>query len=227
MREITTCLQLLLVFSLSAIAFVDFFDVSLIDVKIPLVEEPTMREKKEDDDPDFGAFWLEQQFCFDRMNFLGRTLFSQNVKVRAKQEELGRYVWDDFELDKKLGVTQMRPAQTYEDMGKYEGDWSVEEELWHGRGVLVEPDGSIFEGYFDYGERKGKGRSILSNGDVYIGDYLSDLRSGYGVYSFSDGSEYRGDWLNGVMEGYGVFSKKDRSIYSGHWKANKKHGSGI
>ena len=59
MREITTCLQLLLVFSLSAIAFVDFFDVSLIDVKIPLVEEPTMREK-EDDDPDFGAFWLEQ-----------------------------------------------------------------------------------------------------------------------------------------------------------------------
>ena len=178
MREIATCQYILLVFCLSAIAFVDFFDISLIDVQI--VEIPTGIESKDPDEPDFGAIYHEDQFCFDRMHFMGRTLFSQNVKVKAKQEELGKYVWDDFELDKKLGVNQMRPTQTFEDTTRYEGDWSVSEDMWNGRGVLVEPDGSIFEGYFDYGNRRGKGRSIFSNGDLYIGDYLNNLRSGYG-----------------------------------------------
>jgi len=40
-----------------------------------------------------------------------------------------------------------------------------------GKGILIYPDGSIYEGYWKDGKANGLGRILHKNGDVYQGDW--------------------------------------------------------
>ena len=49
----------------------------------------------------------------------------------------------------------------------YEGEWIVGTQVKEGRGVLLWPNGSRYEGMFKINYQGGKGRLIHSDGDVY------------------------------------------------------------
>lgn len=56
---------------------------------------------------------------------------------------------------------------------KYEGELD-EQGNKSGKGTLVWPDGSIYEGYFLDDKASGRGRLIHADGDVYDGDWKND-----------------------------------------------------
>jgi hypothetical protein len=95
----------------------------------------------------------------------------------------------------------------------------------HGFGVVRWDNGNSFEGNFDKGKRKGKGKKINKDGSVFEGDYEDNLPV-YGRYKWPDGDEYIGQWKNGTFDGKGTKSKPDGTKYEGEWKDGKPHGQG-
>lgn len=74
-----------------------------------------------------------------------------------------------------------------------------------GKGVLIWPDGSKYEGYFKNNKANGRGRLIHANGEVYEGEWLDDKANGTGVHTHLDGATYSGEWKNDLQHGHGKF----------------------
>lgn len=72
-----------------------------------------------------------------------------------------------------------------------------------GVGVMVYPDGKIYEGFWKNGLRSGHGRLVYTNGSVYTGDWANDLTNGYGVFSNAVGYRYEGMWKDDTLNGTG------------------------
>jgi hypothetical protein len=52
---------------------------------------------------------------------------------------------------------------------------------FEGVGVKVSKDGSVYQGFFIFGQVTGKGRSIdASDNEVYEGDFVLGLKEGQG-----------------------------------------------
>ena len=51
---------------------------------------------------------------------------------------------------------------------------------YHKNGVLVESDGSIYEGDWVLGKREGMGQYRSSNGDLFIGEFFNNKYHGKG-----------------------------------------------
>ena len=51
-----------------------------------------------------------------------------------------------------------------------------------GKGVMVWPDQSKYEGEFKNGKIEGKGKKEFSNGNRFIGDWKNDVMHGSGVW---------------------------------------------
>ena len=74
------------------------------------------------------------------------------------------------------------------DNSTYEGEWNVETNMRHGRGIQIWQDGSIYEGYWVHDKANGRGRLIHGDGDIYEGMWKDDKASGYGQYTHTDGA---------------------------------------
>ena len=67
-----------------------------------------------------------------------------------------------------------------------------------GKGVMVWPDQSKYEGEFKQGKIEGKGKKDFSNGNRFIGDWKNDVMHGSGVwYNIKDQTKRQGEWQNG------------------------------
>lgn len=82
---------------------------------------------------------------------------------------------DDFEED-----VRMRPCFKFEDGSVYEGEWHIELDIKHGRGKLVYPSGTVYEGYWRNNLENGRGRITFINGDIYQGYFKNGKANGYG-----------------------------------------------
>ncbi|KAL9184278.1 hypothetical protein ACHAXT_002364 [Thalassiosira profunda] len=124
-------------------------------------------------------------------------------KVRRKRIRVSEHGWGVYEghLD-HLGEPHGRGAVTWENGGKYDGEW-VDGKA-NGRGVM------------DYG-----------NGDRYEGGWKDGCRFGMGTHHFKDGGVYEGQWRNAAPDGHGKMTLKNGSHYEGAWKDGKWHGRGI
>lgn len=107
----------------------------------------------------------------------------------------------------------------------YKGHWSIDKKKY-GYGILVNPDGSKYEGLFRAGKLDGKGRYITVKGDFFEGMYSNGCASGFGVFIHSDGSIYRGNWMNDLPWGEGEEWSSDGSYYKGDFFKGKKFGIG-
>ena len=76
----------------------------------------------------------------------------------------------------------------------YKGEWDADMKVRMGRGFLIWPKGSIYEGFWKNSVADGWGRLIHHNGDVYEGEWHNDQAHGYGSYEKVTGSKYTGDW---------------------------------
>jgi len=106
---------------------------------------------------------------------------------------------------------------------KIVGVW-VENEIREG--TFSAPDGSIYEGQWEFRERNGQGTLTFPDGRKYVGDFKSDQRHGQGTMTWPDGRVYAGDFEHGARTGQGTMTYPDGQKYSGEFKDGEKHGHG-
>jgi hypothetical protein len=124
-----------------------------------------------------------------------------NPEVNAILKKLGPFEYGVPEAD---GVRrEKRPITMIENKTKYEGEWNITTGERDGMGVLIWPDGSVYEGYWRRGKANGKGRLVHADRDVYIGDWLDDKAHGNGSYIHADGAKYVGEWYMDKQQGKG------------------------
>jgi len=106
----------------------------------------------------------------------------------------------------------------------------------HGpRGLLIESNGTRYEGGFDHGQRVGVGLVTLDNGVVYEGQfaYPQGHRDGQGHFTVPENlhaevglASYTGQYFGGVRQGVGKVVFPDGAEYTGSFRANRRHGRG-
>jgi len=104
-------------------------------------------------------------------------------------------------------------------------------------GVLIEPNGTTYEGGFDRGLRAGPATLTLACGVVYHGEFAQPggQRHGNGSMQIPEESHlrtelgfvsYEGQYWRGLREGEGEITFLDGSVYTGGFKGNRRHGYG-
>jgi hypothetical protein len=80
---------------------------------------------------------------------------------------------------------------------RYTGQWlKGENEVRHGYGRCVWPDGAVYEGNWKFDKACGQGTFLHTHGDKYEGEWYDDKAHGHGVYTHSNGAKYEGSWEN-------------------------------
>ncbi|MGN1235699.1 MAG: hypothetical protein ACI4U2_06935 [Christensenellaceae bacterium] len=103
----------------------------------------------------------------------------------------------------------------YEYTGETDG-----ENRPHGKGVLSDEEGEVYEGYFVHGKREGKGTEYDEYGYAcYVGEWKDDMRDGEGSEYVAGKIVYDGMWRKGHAEGFGrSFDDEGEILYEGEWK---------
>ena len=70
----------------------------------------------------------------------------------------------------------------------------------HGKGKIIMPDGFTYSGRWVSGEIDGQGKAVYPNGDVYEGSFKKGQRDGEGRMKYANGEEYSGAWSEGEKE---------------------------
>mmetsp|Transcript_39571 Transcript_39571/g.85356 ORF Transcript_39571/g.85356 Transcript_39571/m.85356 type:complete len:396 (+) Transcript_39571:241-1428(+) len=124
-------------------------------------------------------------------------------KTRRKRIRVSEHGWGVYEgLLDHLGEPHGRGTVTWENGGKYDGEWVD-------------------------GKANGHGTMNYGNGDKYEGGWKDGCRFGMGTHHFKDGGVYEGQWRNAAPDGRGKMTLKNGSHYEGAWKDGKWHGHGI
>ena len=90
---------------------------------------------------------------------------------------------------------------------------------------MVYFDGSIYEGYWEQGNKNGQGRHVYENGDIYVGEYNDGKRSGRGrMYYIAKQEIYDGEWSNDRRQGEGTILNAKGEIASGDFRADQMEG---
>ena len=110
---------------------------------------------------------------------------------------------EDFLLKDEIKVQIQSPFKYKSYI--YFGEYMVDKNIAHGRGIL-----------------------IYKNGDKYYGNFENGKKSKKGIFYFSKkGAKYKGEWTSNKKNGYGVYYYPNGTIYEGNFKENKRHGFGI
>lgn len=112
-----------------------------------------------------------------------------------------------------------------ENKAVYTGQWNKQKQR-HGFGTQAWPDGSYYEGDWEFDCCSGFGRMVKSNGDFYEGHWNEDQCHGQGKLLSKNGSIYEGHWESGKKSGIGFELKKNESIYTGKFENDEKNGIG-
>ena len=142
------------------------------------------------------------------------------------EEELNTLLETYPPLDDNIQVELIFPIEYPKENIIYYGEWDVENNVRHGRGILLWPDGSKYVGYWVKDKASIRGKLIHNDGDIYEGEWLDDQPNGKGIYIHKEGTIYEGDWKNDKQDGYGKEKWLDGAYYEGEYKDGKKNGKG-
>ena len=106
-------------------------------------------------------------------------------------------------LNDNVNVVRKPPVE-YENKSIYFGEWNIESDQRHGRGIQCWLDGSRYEGYWKNDKANVKGMLYHADGDIYEGDWLDDKAHGIGLYIHTDGAKYEGTWKEDKQDGKGI-----------------------
>jgi len=145
--------------------------------------------------------------------------------VESKDDPNNRSGWADKDNAYSTTNNVSDNEQYKEKRPVYKGHWSIDRKK-NGYGIMVNTDGSKYEGLFRKGMLDGKGRYITVNGDFFEGNFIKGAANGYGIFIHSDGSLYKGQWMNDLPWGEGEEWLCDGSYYKGDFFQGKKFGIG-
>jgi hypothetical protein len=122
----------------------------------------------------------------------------------------------------------------------------IEGDCINGWGIHKDEQGRKYEGFFQEGERFGKGKYIYSNGDIYDGLWKDGLPDGYGIRYMNAGTVKAGKWTKGELvepnknirlameclsgncqDGFGSSKDAKGRKYQGNFKEGKYNGLGV
>ena len=106
----------------------------------------------------------------------------------------------------------------------YVGEVSIDNTL-HGKGILMQCDGTKYNGTFEHSAFTGVGQLINSKGVLYEGYFTKGKLDGRATKKTLTNCLYIGDFINGVIEGNGKEECKEY-VYEGQFVSDKKHGKG-
>lgn len=141
-----------------------------------------------------------------------------NERVEEIKLQLGEFDYGQKqEMDKSLTtmILEKRPAKILEDGTKYTGQWMAGTNIRAGQGVLIWPDGSVYEGWWKDNKANSKGRLIHVDGSMYQGWWKDDSCHGTGVYYHLNGTKYDGEWHENEQHGMGLETWQDGTKYEG------------
>ncbi|KAJ1505907.1 Radial spoke head 1 [Coelomomyces lativittatus] len=119
------------------------------------------------------------------------------------------------------------PQEQLPTIGTYVGDRAATGER-HGKGTNTFPNGDVYEGEYEAGQRQGHGMYTWKKLKAkYIGQYFQNRRHGDGLFAYPDGSRYKGQFKNGLRHGQGTYLYADGDTFQGQWDNNLKHGTGV
>jgi hypothetical protein len=98
---------------------------------------------------------------------------------------------------------------------KIVGTWSENEIR---EGTYTEPDGTVYEGQWEFRERNGRGTLTFPDGRKYVGDFKSGQRHGQGTMTWPDGRVYVGDFEHGARTGQGTMTYPDGRTERGEFE---------
>ena len=153
----------------------------------------------------------------------------QNITSQSiilSDEELSTLLKNYPPLNDNVHVEIISPIEYPSNNIIYYGEWDIENNIRHGRGILIWPEGSKYLGYWVNDKANIKGKLIHSDGDIYEGEWLDDKPNGKGIYLNKDGTIYEGEWKNDKQDGKGKEKWPDGSWYEGDYKDGKKNGKG-
>lgn len=152
-----------------------------------------------------------------RMHGRGIYYYSAGVVMNSKQQ----VVLSDESKNKKKGGT---PTAAEGVQSCYEGDFK--ENLRHGYGKYILPDGSCYEGNWREGMMCGRGVFNWADGSFYDGEWKEGRRHGNGILRAADGFSYNGTWVNNAMEGRGTATYPNGQTYNGMFSCGRREGRG-
>lgn len=117
---------------------------------------------------------------------------------------------------------------TYPNGDVYDGD--LEDGNKEGEGEMKYANGDFYRGDWANDRKDGEGQMEYANGDSYDGEWSNDKKEGDGVFMYSPGQQYRqyrGDFENDIKEGSGIMEYSDGSHYEGEWLNDLRHGEGV
>ena len=85
-------------------------------------------------------------------------------------------------------------------------------------GTFTAPDGTIYEGQWEFRERNGQGTLTFPDGRKYVGEFKSGQRHGRGTMTWLDGRVYVGDFEHGARTGQGTMTYPDGRTEKGEFK---------
>ncbi len=107
-------------------------------------------------------------------------------------------------------------------------DYSIIQDLMHGRGVYYWKDGAYYTGDWAKDERNGKGVFVsINDGHKYVGDWDHDVMHGSGIYLMPGNKRYEGEFRDFRMHGKGVYRLTNGSEYEGEFRDDKMFGKGL
>jgi hypothetical protein len=181
-------------------------------------------------------------FAKEKDNFL-KLLGKTNEDYESHRRKLG-----DFNYGKRLPgteKTELRPVTPLPNgNGFYFGEWLLDFDVLQGKGMLIDKQGFLFEGwfinnqivsgryiwsnlytytgsFFDF-KAQGRGAAYYRNGTRYIGDWKQGSFHGQGTYHYYNGESWQGEWVQGVPVGLGVLTGRDGRTTPGAFKGFQK-----
>jgi len=85
-------------------------------------------------------------------------------------------------------------------------------------GTFTAPDGTIYEGQWEFRERNGQGTLTYPDGRKYVGEFKSGQRHGQGTMTWPDGRKYVGEFKQGARTGQGTMTYSDGKTVEGEFK---------
>lgn len=185
-----------------------------------------------------------QQSCTDMTQSLEESL---QVAEKLKNQEDTRMEIAKAEV-KSVGTARKLPPQTLADGTVYDGEWVGG--VRHGRGTMIKPDGSIYEGQFEFGSvhgfasytlsqgakyegqwRAGKqdgiGKEVSTEGAIYEGQFKDGKKQGKAAIYFPDGAQYIGEVLDSKLSGHGKYMFSNGHVYEGQFESDVMNGDAV
>ena len=97
----------------------------------------------------------------------------------------------------------------------------------YGKGIAKYPNGTIYDGNWQYGAPNGYGELDAFN-DHYKGYFVNGKPEGWCYAQFASGAWYIGEMRERMPEGYGFYyTRSDTTLLIGNWRNQHLEGNGI